>query len=747
MSRWSQQRTQITPDRDIFAFDARRAARIVWVVITLSTIASLVGANQQDESWVFFAITIAITATALSVLLDFNTQNTASYIPSAAAHLLLPVIFADKSTTPWASYGLLSVAAIIYMVALENIYLVISSIVLLTANLYFVSSQNYTSISDNVDNTLLYGYFSTTWCLIVGIGALLLKIAYLKYSKAIEETIAQIYQLQLTEKAKLSQLNLRDFENSQLHGTILNTLIAIRNAPSLLLNRTLVSEYLRRDIAFLKSEAKAPGLTVDDLQRELSTLPFQRELKVEIEIAGGLELTDEFRNLVREISRELILNTAKHSEASHCLLKIYAIDFVSDEYLEGDLLFKEIVIEAIDNSPEISEISEISLSSLIEGSKKSESLGRLIRNINGSIEVSAISKKISRRVILPMPREPQNFVTRISKLRTEAIQYIGIGYIRISFFFGFIAFPGYLYLGINREVIFLLVGHYLFTGAALIFEKYSSWFAVTGALIAISIFPFLSLQSYKCEDLQYLPWLFNSIIGSIFLSSMLIKQKFIRWLPTIIFYLACITISEGLPVGCQNLLAGSTPGIILISLIALGISYARKRDLTYEERFITSAQKEFGRLERLREKVIAERSELISKIDLFAHSINDDSNNLDLLPTINRLILEIRAFLLLSEYLDNPLIDSLYLSLKDRFAKGHLTHLEVNCTEFPLFTDSTSADKAVRQISEWAKDREIRISISKYKDLVLQANLEPDQTSQESESGHHENNLSFHFTF
>ena len=274
MSLWSRQRTELSPDRDLFQFDARRAARIVWVVITFSTIASLLGATERIEGWVLQAISIIVVACGISLALEFSTHNTASYFPTAIAHLALPVIFAEESTTPWVSYGLLVVAAVIYVVAMENNYFVVISIIFLTGLLYFVSSQNFTSISDNIDNTLLYGYFSGAWCLLVGNGALLIKIAYLKYSKAIEETISQIYQLQISEKSKLSQLNLRDFENSQLHGTVLNTLIAIRNAPNLIVNRTLVQDYLRRDLALLNADVVTPQINVQDLHRELSSLPF-----------------------------------------------------------------------------------------------------------------------------------------------------------------------------------------------------------------------------------------------------------------------------------------------------------------------------------------------------------------------------------------------------------------------------------------------------------------------------------------
>ena len=736
---------QISPERDIFEYDGRRAALIVWALLTLSQVISLIRLDQQIHSWQVIAISLYAASLAISLFIEYTTQSILSFLPSLAAHQLLPIFFGNNSQSPWVSYGLVTVVSIVYLNLIDNTKAIVAGVIGLSGLLYFVSKLGFNAISDNLDNSLLNGYFSTTWCLIVGIGALVIKQSYLKYSNAIELTISKIYQLQFIEKAKLTQLNLRDFENSQLHGTILNTLIAVRNAPHLISNRALVSEYLRKDLALLNKDSSHPRLSAENILGDMSSLSFQRDIEISLDIEARLRFTTELENLIREILREMVLNTKKHTSASSCHIKIFTVEYKSNELIDGDLLDRNIVIEATDNSLELSELS----SKVLEvESRKSISLQRLIRNIQGSLEIFAEENFITRRVILPMPSDGKQYVERIIKLRSEAIKFVGIGYISLSFIFGTIAFPGYLYLGLGKLVTCLLIAHFLFTGTALIFRRKSAILAGLGAVFAISIFPIMSLEQYSCSNIQYLPWLFNSIIGSVFLFSMLVTNRVLRWVPALVFYIACNQITAELPTECKHLLDGSTPGILLISLVAIGISYARKRDLTYEERFISSAQREFARIDNFRDKVVDERNTLIAKIEAFTDSLETDQSNRDLTEEISTLILEIRAFLLLSEYLGVPLIQTLHTFIHARFEAGYRTHLEINCSEFPSTINERQAGKAIQEIKKWAGDRTIRITLSRSEELLhLQASLEPNQTSEESEAGHHEDNLSFHFAF
>ena len=740
----SAKNSQFSPARDIFDYDARRAARFGWLFLTAVTIIAIAQTEKQIQSWQIKAISCLLLAAIFALVIERVTQSKASFIPLPLTHLGLPLYFAYETTKPWVSYGLITITTIVYIVALENTAVILTAIIALTLFQRFVASLNYPSISDNVDDALLGGYFSTSWCLVVGFGALLLKNSYLRYTTEIEKTVSKINELQLTEKAKLSQLNLRDFENSQLHGTILNTLIAIRNAPHLLHDKALITQYLRDDLAHLKSMSKSESLDSVDLLHDLSNLPLQREIELNLEIEEGIKLNGELKDLIREILRELVLNTKKHTNASVCSLKIYTVDFVSHELVEHDLPDRKIVIEASDNSPEVSAIDS---KQLLSGSRGSNSLARLIRNINGELEVTMDEERIIRRAVLPLPNQPEYYVKRVISLRAEAIKYIGFGYIRISFLFGLIALPGYLYLGLDRRTIALLLIHFIFTGGALLVKNRAEILAGLGAIIAVSIFPFMSQQDLQCSQIQYLPWLFNSIIGSIFLISLFARNKFVRWIPAVIFYISCIEIANQLPDACRNLLDGSTPAIILICLIAVGISIARKRDVTSESKFLTEAQREFVRISTTRDLIIVERDSLIHEIEVFVSAVEQVEDSDDFAAQINILILKIRAFLLSSEHFDNLLVQRIYYLVRRRLSENRLTYLEINTSIFPAPKEQSEIDGAIEEIENWGSDSPIKITFSREEDLLLSVSLEADQTSEESKSGHHKENLAFHFAF
>jgi len=158
------------------------------------------------------------------------------------------------------------------------------------------------------------------------------------------------------------------------------------------------------------------------LLTDLANLPFQRELEITIDVEPNLALSSELENLICEILREMVLNTKKHTLASTCHIKIFTVEYLSNELVDSDLLDRNIVIESLDNSPEFSDLSP----EMIEiESKKSSSLARLIRNVQGSLEIFSEDNLVTKRAILQMPSDGKHYVDRIVKLRSEAIKFVG----------------------------------------------------------------------------------------------------------------------------------------------------------------------------------------------------------------------------------------------------------------------------------------------------------------------------------
>lgn len=236
----------LTLDKDLFEHDVRRTVRIAWLAISILLIQAIATAADNFARWQLEAIALIVVGYGISAAIEGLTGSVLSYLPITIVLLVVPILFASDSSKPWVSYGLVIVAAVTYAAIFRRKFVALGIMYLLIILQYVVAKKNYPSVSDTDDLALLGSYFSTLWCALVGIGALVLKFAYLKYSNEIEEVISKISLRHEEERQKAAQINLRDYENSQLHATVLNTLIAIRNSPQLLSNSKIIQRYLRK---------------------------------------------------------------------------------------------------------------------------------------------------------------------------------------------------------------------------------------------------------------------------------------------------------------------------------------------------------------------------------------------------------------------------------------------------------------------------------------------------------------------
>jgi hypothetical protein len=572
---------------------------------------------------------------------------------------------------------------------------------------YVVAKKDYASISDNQDNLLLGSYFSTVWCAVVGIGAHVLKASYLSYSRKIENIISRIHQYQIREKLRTFQLNLKDYENSQLHGTVLNTLIAIRNSPNLSKDRNKVSGFVNRDLDEIESHIPAKFENLERLILDPSNFPFQRELFITLDVEKEISIPESLEEIAVEIIRELILNTKKHTDATHCHLQIVQVRSFHEEGESSELLSRHLRIEITDNSLESGLTSR---STVIDNSSKSESLRRLLRTVDGKLSVSELQNQVKRSVEIPIPEPQDYYLHKTVELREESIRFLGVGYIRITLFYAALTLPAYLLLDITSELALLLLLHLALMGYALTARRGSRLIALSGAIVAISSFPLITRQDLVCSQIQYLPWLFNGLIGSVFFATLLIRNKVARWLPVIGFYLVNLELISQLPGECSRLLDGSTPAIILIVIIAMVLAFARRRDLTFESKFISETKSQNKEIEEVRMHVIETRKELFHRIRQFAISLSSYSET-DISHQLNRMIHLIKAFLLISQHFQSDFARSLYQFVLGRYERGLLTTLEVNVTSEMLADLSQDYSDFFTKLTEVTEGREISLSI------------------------------------
>lgn len=692
----------ITLDRDLFEYDARRAIRIGWALLTITMISSIINLDGGIEKWKVQAIAAAAISLIFSFILEIATKSGLSYIPNAMVIAYLPIHFAYNSSQSWIAYGFIVITAIMYSAFLQNRIVSIAIMYGLIILQYAVAQRNFPSISDNIDNRLLGSYFSTLWCAAVGIGALILKDSYIKYSTEIESVIAKIHKFHSEQREKSSHLNLRDHENSQLHGTVLNTLIAIRNSPALLKNNQEIAKFIDIDLAKLKSQKNGNLKNFETFITDPQNFPFQREVAISCEVPPFIELDSEIEEVALEIARELILNTKKHSSATECKI-IVREDFITEERTSDDEFERCLKIEITDNSPSISSGRD-----LVSEALQSRSIERLIKNVHGEQIVTIVDGLLLRKIIIPLPMNHSSYLNRIVQLREQSIRYLAIGYIRISLIYAVLTFPAYIRLGITKELAGLILLYIGFTVYALYARRWARHFAQAGAFFAIATFPMITFQELSCSKLQFVPWLFNGLLGPVFFATLLFRNPIIKWTPIVLFYAVNLQLSKSLPTECALLLNGSTPAIISIALIAVALGFARRRDLTFEARFISEAQSEIAGIAKVGERVAHARLFLISVLEDFSSKLKSNVS-LDSSREISSIVTLIRTFLITSEYFESELAFNLNRFAQMRFERGFKTTVNLLV---PIIKNEPPAQKVEEALDGIAK-------ISEGKDLII----------------------------
>jgi hypothetical protein len=291
------------------------------------------------------------------------------------------------------------------------------------------------------------------------------------------------------------------------------------------------------------------------------------------------------------------------------------------------------------------------------------------------------------------------------------MRFLAVGYSRITLLYAFLTLPAYLYLEVPKELLILLTIYTLLTGYALFARRGARYLAELGSFLAIATLPVVMNLELSCSQLQFLPWLFNGLIGAVFFATLLIRNSILKWIPIAIFYGLSTALARQLPNECSRLLDGSIPAIFLILIIAMALGYARRRDLTFEARLISDSKSEAADIEKTRREVLERRADLISRLSAFARDLSDSPNS-NLLRKINSIILLTKSFLLTSQHFQSHFAISLYeLSLR-RFIAGSQTVLNVNTVIEDVNLGSEETDHFFSSVENVFSGKDITITIS-----------------------------------
>jgi hypothetical protein len=413
----------------------------------------------------------------------------------------------------------------------------------------------------------------------------------------------------------------------------------------------------------------------------------------------------------REVIRELILNIKKHSTATHCTISIGTQKRPLNEEIQTSIYINELILKVTDNSPSINTVAGGAHSLNFH----SESISRLLKSINGQINLSSDSQFLTQEITLSIPESQRTYLEHIKTLRTESINYLSKGFILLTLIYAIVTFPAYLVLGVDNVVALLFLIQIGLLSTSLLIKKIALPLAALGSMVAVSIFPIISLWSIFCQEIQYLPWLFNGILGSVFFVTLLVNSKILKWVPILLFLVSSLIIQGKLPKACENLLDGSIPAIALIAFISIGFMNARNRSKRIQEVFVAESRKAYRDVESTRLNVEQERARIVEELVLFSAWLEKSTD----VPTdevqqkINRLILCLRTFLLTSEYFDSILIKSLYRYSLSRNLKGIETRLEISTSDFSLAISQEELARMFNVLEDATQDIPVEIQVSR----------------------------------
>lgn len=664
--------------------------------------------NQRSlEPWLVWLTLGLICFLLIGIIFGIKYQTKLNFAPLTIFLLLSPVLVGDRAAQPWISIGLVSMAAVIYFSVVSNVYLAISITLGITFWQGYVASLNLSSVSDSRDISYFYTYFATTWMLAVGIGSILIRQKYQEVTEKVDELVIDSLNETVGSLKKIQDSNISDSNNLRLHGTILNTLIYLKNASLKSMDTAEIRQILQGDLNALRSNSSKVSSTgfSDEIKKSLAERTLKRiQVKlVETEIKVTNQVT--VRG-VTEILREQVLNLEKHTD-----LDAVEISFQSNMTSGLHLLTK--VDAPIGMSTEESE-------KLLEGFMKSVSLGKILASYRASFSVrlDLPSNQIVQEVFLPYLDFQEELRDSIAEVRFTGLNDFAMNYVRIAIFSGALALGGFALAGIPLDEWLLICS--LLLGLFFATEKPDSNIPLLAtSFLSASVLPFIFDTTTTCEDVLILPWIWNLLLVNGFLVALRVRNLVLQSLPLIVLFVQSYLYPMSLPTSCQNILDGSLPAIPLIAILAINVIRVRKREFELDVQRVEESAHEFSAYGDIDQGISLQYEKLISELESFA--LNQDFG----LPEkeLNRLfeleIQKIRAYLVSIEKYDSELVRGVYAFVAKRLEIGHSTRLSF-LGEFSSQLDSSIEIGALLEaIDELVAEQSVELILATNRQLEV----------------------------
>ena len=653
-----------TPGGELAQLELRRLSTVAWLAIALLSILQALTAQNPIDRWQIGFVLGVFIFSSISHLLQTFAGFESSYLPLMMYLLIAPIILGEAPQNTWISYGVLTLFANLYIASIYRRNIAISLMVAITVVQIWVFNQNLTSLSDRADMRLLNNYFSSLWTFGAGFAFIIIRQRYLDASEKIESEIGKLKGRISERFQSISLQNRDDYRNLKLHGTILNTLIFAKNNPEFLKNRQELSKTISKELNELKNTA---SLQEDSLEKTLSELLSRRTLNrikvTRVEVSGRISNTNIENNFL-EIVREILLNLEKHTTVAEVLIKLHAD-------VNGNILLR------ITESAHY-EISNENLEIRKAEALKSESLKRLLTIAPSQLVLSTapdgfgLVYTITNLESTDQDGDPREIYRIRNANLVEFAENIG----KATAIFGLLFLPGYFLVGIDGNVLTLLVIHALLVSYSVLSKTLSKLWLSVSTFLSLAIPMVISQNVKTCSELSYLPWLLNIIMMTTFIFAIEIRSKYLRWFPIGIITFELLILPQTYPADCQDIFLGSLPAIPILIAFTLVLGSLRKRLYVQDAEQVSSAFVDETNVRKYEEALAIEYKSVISDLEDFnleTLSMSDEVFS----SRIENEIQKIRAYLVCSEQFESEIIREIYRFVITRLREGVPTRLNI----------------------------------------------------------------------
>jgi len=680
------------------ALDVER--RLIYIIIwpsfvVIFSIQALL-ARAPIQSWqIIFAIGAFLCLGFSYILLRWLIPPYAFAVTTG--YLLgLPFFFNDTLAKPWVSYGLIIFVATCTVIDIQKWVISIPLVGLLAFLQQFVVNHRYEAITDTRDIRAVHGYFSSTWVIFFGVFAFWVMREFRLRANSLEGNL-EGYQREIFNKLRnINKLNRRDYRNIQLHGTVLNTLNAALLDTDLMKKPKDLSRMLRADIASLLADP----VTEQEVRQKYNEITTNYRIRVASKIFPWPISDRRITAQTLELIREVILNTYRHTETDRLSISMKQIS-------PGKVL-----LEIRDNS--LRKIDENEFLGRISAAQSSRTLKRLIQGLDGKISISVREERsgLLYSIYIPIRQENIDPAETLYRVRNSPVSFFATGLARICIFYSIVCIPGYFALHVDWRVSALIMASTAICILSIFMKQHEKWLVYIGTYLGILGFFGGAALFQGCEVGVYIPWLYNYVIGTVFLSAVTGAGFFARWTPAVLFGVASLIFPGLFYKGCTNLLNGSTPGLVVIVLCAIATLKLRRR---YSEKLADATTGIYGdtdKLSAIQEAVEIQAQWVVNEIFEFANAIEGRAASTQRLANeIRRQVDLVRAFLLCSEHFESVFVRELFDFIRDRYIDSQTTRIQIYGENFVHLEEEKSARALFTKIYESVTTKSLEITL------------------------------------